>query len=227
MTVFSTQDFSDWNGGTGFYRPSAVQNAIQLGENKAVEWLNTGLVPTSFEDDLPWPSDWSPGRGFSSHGKIMLQRVRLISIESIESVWSTCDNCGQEVGSECANIVNARHSIIRVGDPWRYWCGTGRCPERLRVTYTAGFSVAEAAAGTPIGTQLRAIVFNAALGFLITSIGLNADGNVFKPSYTSAGYSESRQGPERSGAEEEVNEFIQMAFSLARNLRVKRLPRYQ
>lgn len=220
MTVFTTQDFSDWNGGTGFYRPTAVQNAIQMGENKAVGWLNTGLVPTSFTDEIPWPSNWGGN-------KLMLDKVRLISIVSVTALWS-CDTCDwtEVANQQCTFVHNSRHSIILVTNPQGNWCSQG-CPERLRITYMAGFTLAEGAAGTPIGTQLRAIVFNAALGYLITAIGLNADGNIFKPSYTAAGFSESRQGAERSGAEEEVNEFIQLAYELSRDLRVKRLPRLQ
>lgn len=205
-------EFSTWNGGTGVYRSSAVTDALVLAEAKVGEWVNTGLTPTEFIEEYPWPVE---------DNKIQLNKVRLITVDSVEALYSNGD-CTWGTSSECNTIFDARHSIIRLRDPYRWWCSNQRCPERMRVTYTAGFTAAQALAGTEIGTVLRSGIFSAALGFLQMSIGLNARGDVFIPSYSAAGYSESRQLPERSGAEELINEHIQLAKNMIRSLTIKR-----
>lgn len=228
MSYFSTADFSLWNGGTGIYRPQAVADALVLAEVKAKGWLNTGLGPTVYTESIPWPSDWAQGNQFGQNNKIRLEKVRVISIDSVVGQWSDGTGVPQSDPLTAFTLINAKHGILRVIDPYRCWCsGLGRCPERIVITYTAGFTVLELAAGTDIGTTVRAIVFNATLGFLVGATGLNADGNIFKPNYSAAGFSESRVLPERSGAEELINEHIQMAFSLSRDLKVKRPPRLQ
>lgn len=212
MTLATASEFSTWNGGTGVYRSSAVADALILAEAKVGEWLSTPTTPTQFIEEYPWPVDLN---------KIELQKVRLITVDKVEALYSD-GQCNWNTTDECHTVFDARHSVIRLRDPYRWWCSNQRCPERMRITYTAGFTAAEGASGTEIGTILRAGIFNAMLGFLQTSIGLNARGNVFISSYSAAGYNESRQLPERSGAEELINEHFQNGKELVRTLVVKR-----
>ena len=102
--------------------------------------------------------------------------------------------------------------------------GACRCPQRVRVTYTAGFTVAQALDTTPDGMKLHAGVYNAALAHLQTTIGLDAMGDRAVGSWSSAGYSESSQFNERSGAEEMIHPLTQQAKNLVRKLVVKRAP---
>jgi hypothetical protein len=52
-TLVTPAEFSAWGGGTGFYRPEAVEDALMNAEQKAEEWLSTALVPTSIVEEFP------------------------------------------------------------------------------------------------------------------------------------------------------------------------------
>jgi len=207
----TTDEFVAWNGGSGIYRPQAVADALVMAEGTVATWLNTALVPTEFVDEFDWPVD---------DNRMYLRKLRLISITSIEALYSNGD-CTWQTSEECSTILNARMSIIRIRDPWRRWCSGQRCPERMRVTYQAGFTAAQSDDETIDGVNLRAVIFNAALGHLQMGIGLNAMGNMFVPSYQAAGYNESRQLPEMSGAVNMMNQHMLYAEELARQTRLK------
>jgi len=206
-------EFETWNGGSGIYRPAAIHDALLLAEGQVSAWLSTALVPTQVVEEFPWPVD---------SRKMWLGKVRLISVVKVEGLFAD-GNCLWQSGLECSTIFDYRQSIIRIRDNYRiYLCNGLRCPERMKVTYIAGFSAVESAADSLDGTTLRAAVFNAALGFLQTSIGLNSTGNVFISSYSAAGYNESRVPEEQSGASLLQNQFIRNAKELVRRLQVKR-----
>lgn len=208
----TVSDFVAFNGGSGIYRPSAVSDALVLAEGEVEKWLSTPTTPQTFVDEFDWPVD---------QNRMYLRKVRVLSITGVTGLRS--DGQGNwQTSSELYTILDYKQSIIRFMDPMRYWCASGGCPERLRVTYVAGFSAAESATTTKDGVRLRAVIFNAALAFLQTGIGLNTQGNNFISSYTAAGYSESRQLPEMSGASNYMNQFMQEAKEMARALVVKR-----
>lgn len=216
----SASEFQQYEGGTGNYRSQAVTDALILAEGKVEEWLNTAVVPTTATEEYPWPID---------DGRLMLRKVRLISLGTITGLHSPNCSCVWQEISDCAFIYNARQSIISVVDcqgvAGRCWpC---RCPQRVRVTYTYGFTATEAAADTKDGRTLRSGIFAAAVGFLQSGIGLGASGNQNIGSFSSAGYSESRNFNERSGAEELVNPMIQQAKEMVRGLRIYRNPFYR
>lgn len=218
-SLTTAQEFSDYEGGTGIYRAQAVTDALLLAEAKVSEWTQTFLLPTQFTEEFPWPLD---------DNKIMLRYCRIQSIDSVTGLyWLDPNSCEwQEAALPCAKIFDAKQGIIQIMDrvgPYSICCGTWRaCPIRIRITYTSGFTTGQADPTTPDGMLLRSAIYNAAVGFLQTSIGLNAHGDVFIPNFTIAGYSESRQLPERSGAEELINQHIQNAKNMCRKLRVYR-----
>lgn len=206
----TSAEFVSFHGGSGIYRPEAVDTAIAVAESQIGDLLSSALVPTGYVDEFDWPVD---------QNKMFLRKVKLISVTKVEGLYSNGD-CTWQTSAECSTILDNRMSIIRIRDPWRRWCSGMRCPERMRVTYQAGFTAAEAVNTTMVGTQLRAAIFNWALGLLQIGIGLNAQGNIFISLYTAAGYSESRQLPEMSGAVNIMNQHILMAKELLRGSKI-------
>lgn len=213
------EEFSTYMGGTGIYTPDKVLSALMLAEGKVEEWLSTPLVPTQYSEEFDWPLD---------EGKIMLKKVRVRTIDELLGYyWINHTDCEwQSAPLPCAIVYSAEQSIVRIIDGannYSVCCGSFRaCPIRIKITYTAGLDPVDTDYDTLNGRLVRAAVFTAALGFLQTSIGLNATGDVFIPSFTIAGYSESRQLPERSGAEELINQHIQNAKHMLRRMVIKR-----
>lgn len=207
-------DFVAYNGGSGIYRSTAVQQALVFAEGEVGSWLSTGLVPTTYTDEFDWPVD---------QDRMYLRKVRLISITSAEGLYSN-GQCTYQSPTEsiCTTILDAKNSIFRLMDPWRRWCSGSRCPERMRITYFAGFTSAESDPNTIDGMTLRGAIFNAALGFLETATSLQAQGNLFISGFQAAGYNESRQLPDMSGAVNIKNQHILMAKEMIRRLAVKR-----
>lgn len=206
----TSAEFISFHGGSGIYRSQAVEDAIAIAEAQIGDLLSSALVPTEFIDEFDWPVD---------QNKMFLRKVRLISVTSVEGLYSNGD-CTWQTSDECSTILDNRMSIIRIRDPWRQWCSGLRCPERMRVTYQAGFTAAEVLITTMAGMQLRAAIFNWALGLLQIGIGLNAQGNLFISNFTAANYSETRQLPEMSGAVNIMNQHILMAKELLRGSKV-------
>src|SRR3990167_2057752 len=211
----TVSDFVSFMGGSGTYRSQDVQNALYLAEQRVGWWLNTAVEPTANTEEDPWPVD---------DGKSVLAKTRLISITSITGLHTPTCTCSWTEIAECAYILNDRQSIIQavdcngVGNS----CWPCRCPKRVRITYQYGFSAAEALATTPDGALLRASIFNAAYGFLQSGIGLDAAGGYAITSWSSVGYSESRQYGEKSGAEGSMNAFIVQAREMVRPLMIRR-----
>lgn len=214
-------DFRIYQGGSGQYRPSAISTALALAENKVAQWLNTPLVPTTIIEEQPWPEN----------GKLQLDKVRTISITSVQGLYGPQCDCTRDEVDGCSSILNAKFSQILVlncnGGGCAGGCWTNyRYPTRVQVTYIAGLTSAQSNAGTDDGDILRASIFTAALGFLQSTIGLDAPGNLAINNYSSAGYSEGRNFNERSGAEEMIHPLIQQAREMIRgsSLNVKRVP---
>lgn len=213
------EEFSAYMGGTGIYTSDKVLTALMLAESKVGEWLSTPLIPQQYSEEFDWPLD---------EGKIMLKKVRIISVDELLGYyWIDHTVCAwQTAPLPCAIIYDYDMSIVRIIDGANnvsVCCGSFRaCPIRIKITYTAGLPAEMTDYETLPGRLIRGAVFNAALGFLQTSIGLNATGDIFIPSFSIAGYSESRQLPERSGAEDLINQHIQNAKNMLRGLTIRR-----
>lgn len=210
-------EFSSFHGGTGIYRSQAISDALVMAEAAVEGWVETPLTSTQTSEEVPWPVD---------DGQIRLKRVRLITIDSVTALHNLDCDCEWQEITDCGVILNARFSDIRVVDCFgalgRCYPSSCRCPKRVRVVYTAGFTAAESNNDTKDGRLLRSAVFTAAVGFLQSSIGLDAMGNRTVGSWSSAGYSESSQFNERSGAEEMIHPMIQQAKNMVRKLTVRR-----
>ena len=216
--ITTVQGFSDFMGGIGNFPPGQVQTALMLAEARVQHWLCTFLEPTQYTEEFPWPVE---------DGKLFLKYVRLISLDVMTGLYwvdqTTCEWVTTPM--DCGIVFDNRMSIVQILDT----IGLGICcgyyrssPTRLRLTYTAGFASSDVVMGTPDGTILQAGIFNAALGFLVSTVGLQSTGNVFIPSFSAAGYNESRQLVETSGAELLMNQHIQNARQLIRPLEVRR-----
>lgn len=215
--LVTADDFKNYNSGTGVFPLQRVEDAIMLAEGQVEEWLNTAVVPTARTEEQPWPID---------NGRIQLEKTRIISITGVLALHDQgCDCEWQEVVA-CARIEDADRGIITVKSctGGGSACWPCRCPRKVRITYSYGFTAAQSLKTTHDGMTLQAGIFQAALGYLQTGIGLNASGNVAIGSFSSAGYSESRQFNERSGTNENVNPQMQLAQQTVRRLRIFRPP---
>lgn len=218
--LLAPSDFVSYHGGSGVYRAQAVTDAMKLAEGDVRNWIGCGVVPTTETEEIPWPTD---------DGKVMLRKVRLISIQSVTALHSLDCSCEWQEATDCAVILNARQSIIQMVDCNGVGnrCWPCRCPRRARVTYTHGFTAAESAADTMDGIALRSAIMVDAVGILQANIGLGMSGSANIGSFSSAGYSESRNFNERSGANERINPLIQEAKEIARRLMIRRNPLFR
>jgi hypothetical protein len=144
-------------GSTGSSPSEAVQLAIDLAEGDVSAALGYAVdddgTPTfvSHQDteEHPWP--W-PNRAMK------LQRPRIITIDSVYALHDTGDcDCEWTQLDACAFIFDARRGIVHFRScEWvsRCWASC-TCPERVRVTYTTGWTAAQVAATTPLGQRLR------------------------------------------------------------------------
>lgn len=171
----------------------AIQVAIDIAEGRISEALgypvDAGLgIPTltsqQWTESHPWPSPNRP---------LMLDRPRLISVDTVTALHDvTCDCTWTEV-TECALVHQALESIIvfkicnRAASCWTA-CS---CPHRIQVAYTAGFTAAQVAATAPIGRTLRLAIALVARDILQLQ-DYHTDGGAPVKSFSSLGYSESR-----------------------------------
>lgn len=212
-------DFVEFQGCSGNYSTGAITTALILAESRVTKWLCTFLEPTQAVEEFDWPVEES---------KVQLRYVRLVSVDMIDALYwidSTTSSWVSTSSDKAFLVYDYSHSIVRILDTLGQPFNTGyfrSCPTRVRVTYKAGFTAAGVAPGTADGTVLRAGIFTAALGFLETTIGIQSTGNVFIPGYSAAGYSESRQLVELSGAELIMNPHLQMAHTLLKTLEIRR-----
>jgi len=214
----SASEFSAYQGGTGSYRTQDVINALLLAENQVATWLNSAVEPTTITDEVPWPV---------TDGKIMLKKQRLISVQSVTALHNLSCTCAWETVSDCAVVLDSEQGIIEVvhcGGPSNICWPCGVCPQRVQIAYTYGFTVAQSDATTPEGMTLRAAIFMAALGYLRSGIGWSSQGNQRITSWSSAGYSESRDfgSSDSSGASGFLDPMIGLAKEMLRSLIIKR-----
>lgn len=221
-TLFTAADFNSYQGGTGVLTNGQVETAIAQAEIMVGSWLSTGLVPTTVTEEHPYPID---------DNKITLNKVRLISVGTITTLHGPDCNCVHTEVTGCAAILNARQSIIQIQSCTGAIVGCFahcRCPQRVRITYTYGFTAAETT-NTMVGESLKAAVFSVALGLIQTSIGMASQGNAAITSWSSVGYSESRQMNESGGFNELRSPLVQGAQEQLRQsgLIVKRMQMLQ
>lgn len=179
---------------TGTIPANAVQVAIDMAETDVSEALgfpvdgdgSPTFIAHQFTEEYPWPHPIRP---------LMLGSPRVISLDTVYARHDLGDcDCEWTDLTGCGFIHDARKGIILFRScEWASSCWTCcRCPERVQVTYTAGFTAAQVAATTPTGRRLRlAIALRArALMDLQDHYG---EGNVAVSSYSSLGYSERRE----------------------------------
>jgi len=192
--VLTIEEFTSgaYLGGTGTKPSSAVQVAIDIAEgdvSTALGFPTDDGAPTfieqSFTEEHPWSVPVRP---------VMLNQPRIISVDTVlaRHDLGTCD-CEWEDLTACAFVHNAKFGIVRfrtcerASSCWVY-CG---CPRRVQVTYTAGFTAAQMDAATPTGRRIRrAIALQARALLELQSFW--TEGNAAVKSYSSLGYSESR-----------------------------------
>lgn len=180
-------------GGTGTKASNAVQLAIDVAEgdiSDALGFPTDDGVPTfiahEFTEEHPWPIPNRP---------VMLRRPRTISVDETlaRHDLGTCD-CEWTDLTACAFVHDARRSIVRfrtcerASSCWIY-CG---CPQRVQITYTAGFTAAQVDAATPTGQRIRLAIALQARALLDLQ-DFYTEGNAAVSSFSSLGYSEKRE----------------------------------
>lgn len=180
-------------GSTGTVPANAVQVAIDIAEGHISTALgypidDTDGTPTFINNTFTeeWPSQWPPR-------PMQLQVPRIISITSVTALHELGCDCEWTEISGCAFIYDAKHSVVQ----WRS-CTTVagcyrscRCPKRLCFVYVAGFTAAQVADSTPLGRTLRLAISLEARAFMNLQ-DHDSDGDVAVKSYSSLGYSETR-----------------------------------
>lgn len=181
-------------GSTGTKPANAVQVAIEIAETEISEALGFPVdgdgAPTfisgEFTEEHPWPVPNRP---------LLLNSPRIVSLDTVYARHDlgTCD-CEWTDLTACGFINDARTGIVkfrtcaRAASCWIY-CG---CPQRVQVTYTAGFTAAQVAATTATGRRLRLAIALQARAHLELQ-DFYTEGNTAVSSYSSLGYSEKRE----------------------------------
>jgi hypothetical protein len=196
MSVLLTVDQfkSDaYMGSTGTKPANAVQVAIDLAEGDVSEALGFPLddgAPTfiaqQVTEEYPWPHPNRP---------LLLTRPRVVSVDTVLARHDagTCD-CAWTDLTACAFLLDAKVGIVHFRScAWAGGCWVNcRCPQRIQITYTAGFAAADLTADQPAGRRLRlAIALQARAHLELTDF--YSEGNAAVSSYSSLGYSEKRE----------------------------------
>lgn len=180
-------------GSTGTVPANAVQVAIDIAEGQVSKALGYPVddtdgtptfITTSFTEEHP--TQWPP----REH---RLLKPRVQSITSVTALHALGCNCEWTEITECAFLYDARHGVVQ----WEACTALNRCyrscrcPKRIRYVYVAGFTAAQVAATTPAGQAIRlAIALQARANMNLLSH--DTDGGVAVKSYSSLGYSETR-----------------------------------
>lgn len=195
-TLLTIDEFKSdsYMGSTGTKPSSAVQVAIDMAEGDVSRALGFPVdddgTPTfiahQFTEEHKWPRPNRP---------LMLDSPRVISLDTIYARHDLGDcDCEWTDLTACGFIHDARRGIVkfrtceRASSCWIY-CG---CPERVQVTYTAGFTAAQVATTTPAGRRLRLAIALQARAHLELQ-DFYTEGNAAVSSYSSLGYSEKRE----------------------------------
>jgi hypothetical protein len=195
-TLLTIGEFASdsYMGSTGTKPANAVQVAIDMAESDVSIALgfpidddgSPAFISAEFTEEHKWPIPNRP---------LLLNSPRIISLDTIYARHDlgTCD-CEWTDLTACGFIHNAKVGIVkfrtceRAASCWVY-CG---CPQRVQVTYTAGFTAAEVADTTPTGRRLRLAIALQARALLELQ-DFYTDGNVAISSWSSLGYSEKRE----------------------------------
>lgn len=144
-------------GSTGTATSEAAQLAIDLAEGDISSALGYPVdddgTPTfvSHQTTEEWPWPW-PNRAMK------LRRPRIITVDSVYALHDTGDcDCEWTSLSACAFIFNADKGVVHFRScEWVCQCWAQcTCPERVRVTYTSGWTAAQVLSTTPLGQRLR------------------------------------------------------------------------
>jgi len=185
------EEFANFEGGTGNYRSQDIENALAIAELIVEDLLNSPLVPCPFTEEYPYPE----------HSlRLQLVKRRVNSIDTVVGLHTLDCDCAWETITGCGVVLNREAGDIQLQNcaGALSGCWPCRCPRRIRVTYTAGFTASETQASSKIGRAIRAAVFNMTLAVLFSSVGFSAAGTMNITSWSSAGYSESREFGEMS-----------------------------
>jgi len=148
-------DFNDF-GGSGTFSAAELQIAISLAEADVENALSTFVTPTTVTEEYLWPH--MP----FLEGKILLNNGRVTSITSVTAKHSLNNDCVWIEDTQCGVILNSLDGLVQVvGCNFSLGpcnCAQGIIPDRLVITYIAGFTALESAVGTKIGTVLRAAI---------------------------------------------------------------------
>lgn len=193
-TVLSVAEYVTIMGSTGTVPAGAAQLAIDIAEGDVSAALGFPIdeatgAPTFIEstwiEQHKWPVPNRP---------LQLRRPRVISLTTVTALHDiTCDCEWTEV-TECGFIYDAKEGIVkfkvcnRAANCWT----SCSCPTRIQVTYLAGFTAAQVADGTPLHSRLQlAIALQATDQMQL--FDHYTDGGVTVKSYSSLGYSETRE----------------------------------
>lgn len=180
-------------GGTGTFSTSQWQLAIDMAEFDISDALDTFLTPTTVTEEYLWPGD---------NGKLLLNYNHVISLTSLTAKHSLLYDCTWVQDAECGVILDSElgwiQAVAKNFSLSKCNCsGSGMgmvVPDRLLITYNAGYTAAEAAAGTATGKALRmAICMRAREWISYISQGSDWQGNFAIASWSSMDYSERRE----------------------------------
>jgi len=195
-TLLTIDEFASdsYMGSTGTKPSNAVQVAIDIAETEVSEALGfpagddgtPTFISGEFTEEHPWPVPNRP---------LMLNSPRIITLDTVYARHDLGDcDCEWDDLTACGFIHDAKVGIVRfrtcarASSCWIY-CG---CPQRVQVTYTAGFTAAEVLPATPTGRRLRLAIALQARSHLELQ-DFYTDGNVAIKSYSSLRYSETRE----------------------------------
>jgi len=217
-SLFSSSDFVTLMGGTGSYRPDAVTTALLLAEGDIENELGHGLTPKATTEEYPWPGQ---------NGLLMLKKKRLISVDTVIALHNlNCSLCTWESRTDCAVVYDSLQGIVRPLDCSGWPCCSNGCwsscdcPARVRITYTHGFATGalkSAGALTDEGQKIGSAVMLYTLHQLRNVLSLTAQGDMVVSSWSSAGYSESRQFSPDAGGTRRVSALVQEARNILRD----------
>lgn len=194
-TLLTIEEFASdyYMQSTGTIPSHAVQAAINVAEGDISNALgypvdaNDGtptFIATQVVETHRWPVPNRP---------MYLIRPRLISLDSVVAMHALECDCDWTEITECAFIHEALTSAIKfvICNRAAGCYSACSCPAQIQITYTSGFTEAQVLPATPLGQRLRQAIALQALT-LIHDKDFYTDGGAAVKSYSSMGYSESR-----------------------------------
>lgn len=198
MSLLTPNEIATQYGGTGTFDLATIQMGIDLAQFDLEDALATYLTPTTVVEEYMWPA----GTG---QDKILLNKSHVSSIESVVAKYSLLWDCSWIQSNECGVILDGEQGLVQV-KAVNYSLNICQCtniasysmvsrvvPDRLLITYIAGYTAAESDPSTAVGKVLRmATTLRAREWFNALSQGQDWQGNYNIASWNSMDYSERR-----------------------------------